>query len=194
MDYMSRNASATEGDSIVSYHGSTGNQVIFRVLTVRNLDERVNAWDLSKLFGFDQTNYLKKFTCVEIKYDGEDKFAKVICPDVSYNELLRLNGIEFFERNLIIRGDDDDVEEDATKQPGDEAAGTPEQEAEIMFMLLDCRNHPDLNFDPVKESEVCEALHIDHADDPLKAVKTYHANRKGTFGIQSPDMTRYVVY
>ena len=68
MEYMNRNATATE---------STGKQVMFRVMTVRNLDEKVNAWDLSKLFGFDQTDYLKKFTCVEIKQDDEDKFAKV---------------------------------------------------------------------------------------------------------------------
>ncbi len=187
---MNKNSVRTEGDTIISYYaeprkGMHKNQVIFLVLKVRNLTETTSVSDLTNLFGLHATPYLKKWSAVEIE-EGDERVAKVICPEDIYEELRKLNGVEYEGKNLVIQGevDGNDEEQTPTEQ-------SPENE-EILFMLLDCRNHPDLNFNPVKEIEVCEALHIQHADDLHKAVKTYEGNRKGTFGIQSTDMERYV--
>ena len=175
------------------------NQLIFRVLKVRNLSETANVNDLTTLFGLHATPFLKKWSAVQIE-EGDERVAKVFCPDEIYEELRKLNGIEYEGKNLVIEGEVDgddepqtpvELPQTPTETPQTPAEQTPENE-EILYMLMDCRNYPDLNFSPVKEIEVCEALHIQHADDPHKAVKTYEGNRKGTFGIQSTDMERYV--
>ena len=67
-----------------------------------------------------------------------------------------------------------------------------DDEGEIQWMLLDCRDIPEFNFPPITEAEVCDALMIEHADDPFKGVKTFHGQYIGTFGIESNDMSRYV--
>ena len=104
MEYLDQSATRTEGDIIISCHGPrvngmAGKQIIFRVLTATNLEDRVKAKDLSDLFGFDNSEFLRKYTSVEIKGEGQDKASNVICPDIVYDELLiRLNGIEFLGR------------------------------------------------------------------------------------------------
>ena len=63
---------------------------------------------------------------------------------------------------------------------------------EIIFILLDVRNHPDLNFPPVNDTEVCDALLQKHASDPHLAVKAGWGSRLGTFVVESIDMLPYV--
>ena len=181
---------------MASTDGTDAKPVSFRILNVRNLDATITATDISKLFGFHETPFLRKFACVEINGEGEDRHAKVVCPDVSYDEIIKLNGIEYYGKNLVIQGENDDIEEStertADTQNDDISNDSGENNDDIIYMLLDCRNYPDLNFEPVKEMEVCAALHLEHADDPHKAVKTYRGQREGTFGIESTNMARYV--
>ena len=59
-------------------------------------------------------------------------------------------------------------------------------------MILDVRNHPDLNFPPVSETEVCDALLEKHPGDHHLAVKAGWASRLGTFAIESEDMGPYL--
>ena len=66
-------------------------------------------------------------------------------------------------------------------------------EEPILYMELDCRIHPKLNFPPVGTFEVYDSLNIDHGDDYLKVVKELHGiNNLGTFSIQSDDYQRYL--
>ena len=205
MDYLNQNSTRTEGDTIVTYYaskekGMPGVPIIFRVLKVRNLDARATALDLATLCGLHATPFLKKYSSVEINGEGEDLYAKIICPDVIYDELIKLTGVDFNGKKLVIEGETDEIDDEVhqnlptTVQSNGTSSRTEDDVGndKILYMLLDCRNNPELNFEPVKEFEVCDALHLNHADDPHKAVKTYFGNRQGTFGIQSTDMSRYV--
>ena len=191
---MSTSNDTTNSDLSPTIAATPARQIVFRALKVKNIDASVTIEDLTGLLGLHGTPFLKKYSVVQVIGDGDEKFAKVVCPDVAYDELIKLNGLEFHGKKILIEGETDELEDiaqtDSVQNSG--SAEADADNAEILHMLLDCRNHPDLNFEPVQEYEVCEALHLSHADDPHKAVKTYHGNRKGTFGIQSTDMTRYV--
>ena len=169
----------------------------FQRLIVTNIDERATAHDLSDLFGFNSDEQLRKWCFVEVR-QGDDnlKFARVICPVEQQLEVLKLNGIEFFGRNLTI-SNADTQEPDASTPPTQQTSTesteeTAEDQGEILWMLLDCRNHPELSYPLVQEVEVCDALMLDHADDPHKAVRTLRGRNIGTFAIESMDMARYV--
>ena len=167
------------------------NMVVFKRLRVTNLDPRVTATELSELFGLRRTPHLEKNTSVEIKTtENDDRFAIVISPDDIHDELLKLNGITFYEKNLILRDADED---DSTTEHASTTEGTEEEsEDKILFMLLDVRSHPQLNFPAVKEVEVCDALLLDFAHDPHKAIKEGWGSNLGTFRIESIDMKQYV--
>ena len=165
----------------------------FTRLFVYDVDSRATTDDLTKLLGFDQTEYLQKWCCVQMMVDNKnEKYAKVICPSDYASDVEKFNGVPFFERKIRI------VNADAPDAPTPNASTSQteqpraDDEGEIQWMLLDCRDIPEFNFPPITEAEVCDALMIEHADDPFKGVKTFHGQYIGTFGIESNDMSRYV--
>ena len=173
---------------------------MFTILIVKNLDATVTATDISKLFGF-HTPFLRKNTCVEINDDGENRFAKVVCPSSACDEVMKLNGVEFYGKNIVIvpdqEGDEEITSANTTIANGENSTAEDDSTivndySDIEYMLLDTRNYPDMNFNPVTEGEVCAALHISHPNDPHKAVRTFGGTRKGTFAIQSTDFSLYV--
>ena len=160
----------------------------FKILIVTNIGPTVTSNDLSKLFQFHSTPFLRKNTCVEIKKDdGQGMYAKVVVPSSHYNDVLNMNDVEFYGSNLCIKGADDDVEEDSSARTSSETTESP-----ILHMMLDCRNFPALNFPPVATYEVYDALNIEHGDDPLKVVKAGWGRTLGTFEIQSDDISSYI--
>ena len=168
-------------------------EITFKRVYVGNLDERVTVADIKKLFGLELTPYLQKNTFVDMK-TGENR-AEVIIPGENVGDIMIYNGMTMYDKNIEVTSEQtsEPVATNEDMETSSEPAPEPAQEeGEIIYMLLDVRNNPDLNFDPVKEVEVCAALHIDHSDDPHKAVKTFRGNREGTFAIESTDMTRYV--
>ena len=171
---------------------------MFHILRVKNLDATVTSTDISKLFGFN-TPDLRKNTCVEIDGEGDTKHAKVVCPSTVYDEVMKLNGIEFYGKTIAIQGVQEDTEESSTSTTnGEKEINTDNENTattnydDIEYMLLDTRNYPDMNFHPVTEGEVCAALHISHPNDPHKAVRTFGGTRQGTFAIQSTDFSLYL--
>lgn len=76
----------------------------------------VTREDLRQLFGLDATTYLKKNCEVEIatcEKTGKSKnFAFINVPEHVNSELMKLNGIEFYGRQLVI--------EEAKTKPEDE--------------------------------------------------------------------------
>ena len=164
-------------------------QICYRIVHVKNIDSTISSAEISKLFGFHQTPFLRKNTCVEIINDGddEDQYAKVVCPDYIRDEVLKMNGIEFYNKKLIIETAPED-EDEADSQAEQTAEG---EEDEILHLLLDCRNHPDLNFPRVLEYEVCDALNADFPDDVHKTVITGRGMKIGTFQIESDDFKQY---
>ena len=161
--------------------------VSFKRLSVYNIDERITTNDISQLLNFNTTPFLVNHSCVQIREDeGEGKYATVICPADAHVEALKLNGVTFFDKTLRIV-DADEV----TNEPAENTLPKPQQDNEaILFLRLDCRNHPDLNFPPVTEREVCQALKLVHPNDPHKAVKSFQ--EVGTFGIESVEMEKYL--
>ena len=166
-------------------------QVTFKRANVFNIVSTTTPNDLSELLGFKKTDYLKKHCCIEIKTtDQHEHFAVVVCPSFAFDEIVKMNGIEFYGKELKIVAEDES--DDETTQSTSQANATTHEEEEILYMQLDCRSHPDLNYPPVREMEVCDALMLAHADDPFKAVRTFRGKDVGLYSIESKDMERYL--
>ena len=173
-----------------------------KVLLVKNISNTVTSSDVSKLFGFNRTQHLRKNSCVEIKdFADEERHARVVLPGTEFAEALKLNGVDFYGNKLVVVEESDNPNTDSSNSlpsgHGTETNGTDSsepnaEEPKILYMLLDCRNYPALNFPPVGTFEVYDALNIDHGDDYLKVVKQFYGRNLGTFSIQSDDIQRYV--
>ena len=169
--------------------------VVFKRLRICNVDSKATANDLSELFGLRKTTYLQRNCCIEIKPPEDGKIhAIAVLPQQVYDELITLNGIDFYEKKLEITDADyaDEAGEGDAQSSTNPSSRNEEEEDEILYMQLDCRNHPDLNFPPVRVVEICDALMTDHQDDPHKAVKALWGRYLGVFCIESKDMNRYV--
>ena len=165
-------------------------QISYKILYVRNIGATVSSNDISKLFGFHRTPHLRKSTSVEIiEEENENRYAKVVCPDYIQEEVLNMNGIEYYNRKLQIENEDD-ADTTTSNSQSDSRDNTEADDDEILYVLLDCRNHPD--FPRVLEYEVCDAPNVDFAEDIHKAVKTGRGMHIGTFRIESEDLQQYV--
>ena len=173
-------------------------QVVFKRAIVTNIDTDATTQDLEELLGLNKTDFLKNNSCVQIKKDDNNGiYALIISPQVAHDEFIKLNGIEFYGKNLKIVSEDvgtptNDNNNHNSNNNSSSSNNVTQDDGEILYMLLDCRNHPDLNFPPVSEVEVCDALLLDHSDDEHKAVKKFWGRNLGTYGIESTDMERYV--
>jgi len=81
-------------------------EVTKKRIYVGNLGSNVATEDLVQLFGLGTTPFLKKTCCVELATDkktGKSKnFAIVSVPEHVHSELIKLNGIEFYGRQVVI--------------------------------------------------------------------------------------------
>ena len=70
------------------------------------MNKNVTEQDLIELFGLRTTNYLRNTCRVKLilcsKTNNSRGFAFVTGPEHVLNELVKLNGIEFQEKNLVI--------------------------------------------------------------------------------------------
>ena len=74
-------------------------------LFIGNLNVNVTIDDIYELFGLKTTKYLRSNTYVEMPVNRNGQtigFVFVTAPDHVRNELLKLNNIQFREKNLII--------------------------------------------------------------------------------------------
>jgi len=73
---------------------------------IGNLGSNVTKDDLVQLFGLGTTTFLQQNCCVDIATDaktGKSKnFAIVTVPEHVHSELIKLNGIEFYGRQVVI--------------------------------------------------------------------------------------------
>merc|ERR1712142_1117789 len=90
------NTMSTEGEPDVSK----------KSIYVGNLGSNVTSEDLTNLFGLGATPFLQKTCCVDVACDdktGKSKnFAIVTVPEHVHSELIKLNGIEFYGRQIVI--------------------------------------------------------------------------------------------
>ena len=79
---------------------------IVKTLFVGNLNKKVTEQDLIELFGLQTTYYLWNTCRVKFilcsKTNNSRTFAFVTGPEHVSNELVKLNGIEFQEKHLVI--------------------------------------------------------------------------------------------
>ena len=140
--------------------GSTA-LTMLKKLFIHNIPKEVSASDISLLLGFSNNAYLKENTCVQIKTNDQgENFAFILTPSDVVDEIMKLNGVDFYGKNLNITEAD---EQQPTQQQQEQQQQQQQQQQqdtdnEILYMLLDCRSHPDLNYPPVREYEVCDAL------------------------------------
>ena len=91
--------------------------ITYNIIHVKNIDVTVSSADISKLFGFHETTILRKSTCVEIiEEDGAERYAKVVLPNYVYEETMKFNGVEYYNKKLIIEDDDADETPSAKSQ------------------------------------------------------------------------------
>ena len=80
--------------------------VVAKRIYVGNLGANVTTDDLTQLFGLNATDFLKENCKVDIATDaktGKSKnFAIVTVPERVHSELMKLNGIEFYGRQVVI--------------------------------------------------------------------------------------------
>ena len=74
---------------------------------VGNLNKDVTINHLDELFGLKTTRYLQQSCSIELPMNektGKSRgFAVISCPDHVYNELIKLNGIDFLETCIIVK-------------------------------------------------------------------------------------------
>jgi TatD DNase family protein len=95
---------------------TVANETPIKRIYVGNLGTNVTTDDLKNLFGLGATPYLRQTCAVEIatcEKTGKSKnFAFINVPEHVHSELMKLNGIEFYGRQLVI--------EEAKTKPEDE--------------------------------------------------------------------------
>jgi TatD DNase family protein len=99
---------------------------------VGNLSNNVTQSDLAQLFGLETTPYLRNACGCELATDeksGKSKgFAFITVPEHVASELMNLNGIEFYGRQLVIeeskaKVDDDKKDKDDKDKPSGRGRG-----------------------------------------------------------------------
>jgi len=98
---------------------------------VGNLGPNVTTEDLTQLFGLGTTPYLKQTCKVEIalceKTSKSKNFGFVTVPEHVHDELMKLNGIEFYGRQLVIEEaktkEDDKENNKGRKRVGNKRGG-----------------------------------------------------------------------
>lgn len=80
-------------------------EVCKKKIYVGNLGSNVTNDDLNQLFGLGATPFLQQTCCVDVACDDKGKsknFAIVTVPEHVHSELIKLNGIEFYGRQIVI--------------------------------------------------------------------------------------------
>ena len=145
--------------------------------------------ELATLFGLNSNEPANTTPQIQISSDENGNHASIAVPETS-QELAQLRNVNFKGRDLVVTCDDEAME--SGNDTNDSNTTANEDEGEVIFMILDVRNHPDLNFPPVSETEVCDALLKKHPGDYHLAVKAGWASRLGTFAIESQDIDSYL--
>ena len=84
---------------------TTEAEIIKKRIYVGNLGPSVTKDDLVQLFGLSATPYNRETCCVDMATDKEGKsknFAYITVPEFLHSEIIKLNGLEFFGKCVVI--------------------------------------------------------------------------------------------
>ena len=99
----------------MSNTNATQTQPQYSSLHIENLDQKVNKEDLYELFGLKSTKYLSENAYIDFVIDEQKSkckgYAFVTVSTHISDELMKLNGLEFTGKNIVI--------EEAQKRPSE---------------------------------------------------------------------------
>lgn len=159
------------------------NDLPLKTLYVKHIVADISRDDIIDLLGLHKTEMLRKTSRVGIVIGTNENTAIVEVLQEVYDDVLKLNGVNFKGQDLNISTTlDDDV-------TGDEATADP-----VEYLEVDTRI-PEWNFHQVTDIEIAEALEIDFEEDPTKSVEDlgrYNKPLTGIFRIDSADYGLYL--
>ncbi len=164
-----------------------------KTLFVRNIAEEVTKDDIIDLFGLHKTDFMKAHTRIGIVHGKDQKTAIVEVLEEVYDQLLKLSGIKFKNRDIILSATQDPSQDTTAPNAQEVEEETVDEESAIEYLEIDTRL-PEWSFNQVTDLEVARALDIEYGDDPTKSVEDigrYKKSLKGIFRIDSNDYERY---
>ena len=105
---------------------------------------------------------------------------------------MKLNGVSFKGRDLVLTGSEN-ADHDTATVPDNEMHTDPVPEEPIQYLELDTRI-PEWNFNQVTDIEIVEAIEEEFPDDFSKSVEDlgrYRKNLQGIFRVDSDDYSLY---
>ena len=158
-------------------------------LYVKNLGEDITQDDLITLFGLDKSEALKNTSQITLIHNNDSNVAIISVLEELYADLVKLNGVTFKGKDLVISGDPSG---DSSDQNNEENADDTSSEP-IEYLRLDTRI-PEWVFHQVSDIEIIEALEDQFGDDMSKSVEDlgrWRASLQGQFRVDSSDYSLY---
>ena len=162
-----------------------------KTVLVRDIGNEISEEDLADLFSLTKTEGLKDSYRITVVHGTEETSACVEIPATFHDMIMKLNGIHFKGRDLVLTGGPNDDETNM-----DTASTGPEHEPEqepIQYLELDTRL-PEWNFNQVTDFEIVEAIEEEFPGDFSKSVEDlgrYYKNLQGIFRVDSNDYSPY---
>ena len=163
------------GDNLVTLH-------------VNNLGKDITEEDLVALFGLDKSENIKNSTQLTFIHKDDSNVAIIAVLPELHADLIKLNGVTFKDRDLVITSDLVEEEDNAA-----EAEVPPPPPPPIEYLRLDTRI-PEWVFHQVSDLEIIEALEDQFEDDMTKSVEDlgrWKASLQGIFRVDSSDYSLY---
>ena len=160
---------------------------------VKNLGKDVTRDELVALFGLDKPDLVKNTTQITFVHGASANTAILEVVDTKLDELVKLNGVTFKDRDFTITCDDSERQATSMNVDTSDDTATENDGGEILYMQIDTRI-PEWNFQQVTDMEVVEALEVSFAEDPTKSVEDLGRHKKSLQGIFRIDSADYSIY
>lgn len=164
-----------------------------RTVMVKDIGKEISEQDLVDLFSLTKTDDLKNSHRITVIHGSEETTACIEIPPAYYDMVMKLNGVNFKGRDLVLTGSEN-TNNDAAAQPENEMVTDPDPEEEpIQYLELDTRI-PEWNFNQVTDFEIVEAIEEEFPGDYSKSVEDlgrYRKNLQGIFRVDSDDYSLY---
>ena len=150
-----------------------------KTLYITNMGDNITREDIVSLFGLEKTDRIKRTSQVGIIHGKEEKTAILEVLDPVAEDILKLSGIEYKDKKLII----------STKR-AHSANAQDENIEEIQHLEIDARI-PAWIYSQVSDIEIADALEQQFPDDPTKSVEDLGRFRRSLQGLFRVDSCNY---
>ena len=161
---------------------------VVRTVIVKNIGPDISEQDLVDLFSLKTDNSHR----ITVVHGSEETTACIEVPPAHYDMVMKLNGVSFKGRDLVLTGSEN-ADHDTAAVPNNDMHTDPVPEEPIQYLELDTRI-PEWNFNQVTDIEIVEAIEEEFPDDFSKSVEDlgrYRKNLQGIFRVDSDDYSHY---